>query len=58
MGPAYIAGVRENLGAQTARYAGLVKSNLASVKALQMRRILPAIYPIPDAVLARRKLRA
>jgi transposase len=58
MSPAYIAGVRENLGAQAARYAGLLKSNLANVKAPQMRRILPAIYPIPDAVLARRKRRA
>jgi transposase len=58
MGPAYIAGVRENLGAQAARYAGLLKSNLANVKAHQMRRILPAIYAIPDVALARRKLRA
>jgi transposase len=58
MGPAYIAGVCENLGAQAARYVGLVKSNLASVKAHQMRRILPALYAIPDVALARRKPRA
>ena len=43
---------------QAARYTGLLKSNLASVKAHQMRPILPEIYPIPNAVLARRKLRA
>jgi hypothetical protein len=58
MGPAYIARVRENLGAQAARYAGLLKSNLTSVKAPQMRRILQAIYAIPDVALARRKRRA
>lgn len=113
MSPAYIAGVRENLGAQAvvvfdkfhvimhancgvdetrrvecaqaegaaleqlkqtrwillknpenhtakqaARYVGLLKSNLASVKAHQMRLILQTIYAIPDAVVARRKLRA
>ena len=113
MSPAYIAGVRENLGAQAvvvfdkfhvimhancgvgetrrvecaqakgaareelkqtrwillknpenhpakqaARYVGLLKSHLASVKAHQMRLILQAIYAIPDAALARRKLRA
>jgi transposase len=58
MSPAAIAGVRENLGAQAASYVGPLKSNLASVKAHQKRRILPAIYPIPDAVLARRKRRA
>jgi transposase len=58
MGPAYIAGVRENLGAQAASYVGPLKSNLASVKAHQKRRILPAIYAIPDAAQARRKRRA
>ena len=43
---------------QAARYAGLLKSNLASVKAHQMRLILQEIYAIPEAALARRKLRA
>lgn len=43
---------------QAARYVGLLKSNLASVKAHQMRLILQEIYTIPNAVLARRKLRA
>ena len=43
---------------QAARYAGLLKSNLASVKAHQMRLILQEIYAIADAVLALRKLRA
>lgn len=43
---------------QAARYAGLLTSNLASVKAHQMRLILQASYAIPDATLARRKLRA
>jgi transposase len=44
--------------AQAERYAGLLKSNLCSVKAHQMRLILQEIYAIPDAALARRKLRA
>ena len=43
---------------QAARHVGLLKSNLASVKAHPMRLILQAIYAIPDATLARRKLRA
>jgi transposase len=43
---------------QAARYAGLLKSNLASVKAHQMRLVLQEIYTIPDPSLARRKLRA
>ena len=43
---------------QAARYSGLLKSNLASVKAHQMRLILQEIYSIPNAALARRKLRA
>jgi transposase len=43
---------------QAVRYAGLLKSNLASVKAHQMRLILQKIYAITDAVAARRKLRA
>ena len=43
---------------QAARYAGLLKSNLARVKAHQMRLILQTIYVIPDARLARRKLGA
>ena len=43
---------------QAARYAGLLKSNLASVKAHQMRLILQTIYIIPDARLARRKMAA
>jgi transposase len=43
---------------QAACYAGLLKSNLASVKAHQMRLILQAIYAIAEPELARRKLRA
>lgn len=43
---------------QAERYAGLLKSNLASVKAHQMRLILQEIYAIADAAVARRKLRA
>jgi len=43
---------------QAARYAGLLKSNLASVKAHQMRLVLQEIYAIPEAGSARRKLRA
>jgi transposase len=43
---------------QAASYAGLLKSNLASVKAHQMRLILQEIYIIADAKVARRKLRA
>jgi transposase len=43
---------------QAARYLGPLKSNLASVKAHQMRLILQEIYAIPGTALARRKLRA
>lgn len=43
---------------QAARYAGLLKSNLVSVKAHQMRLILQKIYVIADARLARRKMSA
>jgi transposase len=43
---------------QSARYAGLLKSNLVSVKAHQMRLILQKIYGIADARLARRKMSA
>jgi len=43
---------------QAERYVGLLKSNLASVKAHQMRLILQEIYLIPSVALARRKLRA
>lgn len=43
---------------QAARYAGLLKSKLASVKAHQMRLILQTIYVIADARLARRKMAA
>lgn len=43
---------------QAERYAGLLKSNLCSVKAHQMRLTLQEIYAIPCATLARRKLRA
>jgi transposase len=43
---------------QAERYAGLLTSNLLSVKAHQMRLILQAIYVIADAKVARRKMRA
>jgi transposase len=43
---------------QAARYAGLLKSNLASVKAHQMRLIPREIYAIAEPKVARRKLRA
>ena len=43
---------------QAERDAGLLQSNLANVKAHQMRLILQTIYAIADATLARRKLRA
>jgi transposase len=43
---------------QAERYAGLLTSNLLSVKAHQMRLILQAIYAIADAKVARRKMRA
>jgi transposase len=86
MSPAYVAGVKENLGdqavivfdkfhviahvnhavdetrkaerQQAAHYQGLLKRNLAAVKAHQMRLALQEIYLIADATLARRKLRA
>jgi transposase len=43
---------------QALKYAGLLKTNLSSVKAHQMRLILQEIYTLPNAALARRKLRA
>ena len=43
---------------QALKYAGLLKTNLASVKAHQMRLVLQEIYTLPTAALARRKLRA
>jgi len=43
---------------QAVRYAGLLKSNLVSVKAHQMRLILQEIYGIAEAGLARRKMGA
>lgn len=43
---------------QAACYAGLLKSNLASVKAHQMRLILQELYVIAEPQVARRKLRA
>ena len=43
---------------QAAQYQGLLKRNLASVKAHQMRLALQEIYLIADVTVARRKLRA
>lgn len=43
---------------QAAQYQGLLKRNLATVKAHQMRLALQEIYLIADAQSARRKLRA
>lgn len=43
---------------QAAQYQGLLKRNLAAVKAHQMRLALQEIYLIADAQIARRKLRA
>jgi transposase len=43
---------------QAVRYAGLLKSNLASVNEHQMLLIMQEIYAMTDAVAARRKLRA
>jgi transposase len=43
---------------QAAHYQGLLKRNLCAVKAHQMRLALQEIYQIPDAQVARRKLRA
>jgi transposase len=43
---------------QAAHYQGLLKRNLATVKAHQMRLALQEIYLLADAHVARRKLRA
>lgn len=43
---------------QAALYKSMLKTNLAAVKAHQMRVIIQEIYQIKDAALARRKLRA
>jgi len=43
---------------QAEQYQGLLKRNLAAVKAHQMRLALQEIYLLPDAGIARRKLRA
>ena len=43
---------------QAALYKSLLKTNLAAVKAHQMRLIIQEIYQIKDATVARRKLRA
>jgi transposase len=43
---------------QALKYTGLLKPNLSSVKAHQMRLVLQEIYTLPTAALARRKLRA
>jgi transposase len=43
---------------QAEKYAGLLNSKLASVKAHQMRLVLQDIYTIPQVEVARRKLKA